>query len=164
MEERDIEEQVIKENKRKKLDNKIKFESKGEKESLVDFYNNKIKMIHIIVSVISLVLFAVMFFVSARTPENYVNNVADSFVYQIKYLALLTFLILFTGTVPYFFLAFLGELEVLYLVGDLGTRMALEKSLGITAFFGGAINVVGFALCMAAGFYGCYVTTKRRRY
>ena len=164
MEENNIEEPVIKTEKSKKLNNKIKFESKGEKETIVDFYNSKIKKIHIVVSIITLIFYVIMFVVSVRTPENYVNNVAATLKSQTNYIGLFTFLMLFTGTVPYFFLAFLGELEVLYIIGDFGTRLALEKSLGVSLFVGGAINMIGLALSMALGFYGCYLTTKRRKY
>lgn len=164
MEENNVDGKEISKNKRKKLDNKINFVSKGEQEPLVDFYNNKIKKIHIIVSAISMVIFAIMFFVSLKTPEKYVDGVATGLVEQIKSVGLLTFLMVFTGTIPYFFLGFLGELQVFYLIEDFGIRMALGNSLGITAFLGGLINIIGLTLSMAVGLYGCYLTTKKRKY
>lgn len=143
--------------------------NKNTKMELLDFYNANIKKLHLIMLVISVVLYIISFFAvfSSVKSGNYTlapDTVAASFMSMLKENILLDIVIIIAGITPYCFLSIIGLAQAITMVNSLAVRYTLGKTFMITAFLGGAIQLIGISLCVAAGLYYCRLSTKKNKY
>lgn len=136
---------------------------------LVNFYNEKIKKIHIIVFVIVAILFTTVFISSVYRYKSGSNYIAEgttlaSFGSQLRENFLLDAVVILAGITPYFYIPVLGGIESIVVVNDMVLRYAFSESLLITSYIGGLIQMIGIALCIAVGIYYCRLSTKKNKY
>lgn len=159
----------------KKLDNqgtKFNVNIKGNKNTkmeLLDFYNLNIRKLHIIMIVISIILYIISFYTifSSIKSGNYSLSsdiVAPSFMNMIRENILLDIVIIIAGITPFCFLSIIGLAQAITVVKNLAIRYVLGKSFMVTAFLGGAIQLIGISLCVAVGLYYCRLATKKNKY
>lgn len=159
-------------NKTKNGETKFKVNIKGNKDvkmELLDFYNQKIKKMHIILLIISIVLYIIAFYstFSSIKSGNFTlteGTVASGFLDTIKENVLLDLVIIIAGITPYCFLSIIGIAQAIMCVNGLGINYALGKSFAFTSFLGGAIELIGLSLCIAIGIYYCRLSTKKNKY
>lgn len=159
-------------NKTKKEGTKFKVNIKGKsdiKMELMDFYNQKIKKMHIIFLVIAVILYLISFFTtfSAIKSGNYSlaeGTTAPGFIYELQQNALLDLVIIIAGITPYCYLSVIGVAQSIMIVNGLAIRYALGSSFMFTALIGGLIQLIGISLCVAVGIYYCRLTTKKNKY
>lgn len=162
----------INSNKSKKEGTKFKVNIQGNKDikmEFLDFYNQKLKKIHIILLVISVVLYLISFYTSfsAIKQGNYSlaeGITAQGFVASLKENALLDLVIIIAGITPYCFLSIIGVAQAIMCVNNLAVRYALGSSFMPTLFIGGLIELIGVTLCIAIGLYYCRLSTKKNKY
>ena len=142
----------------------VKVNNNPEGESVLDFYNNKIKKIHIITAIVVTILYIISFVMAFAGIGAVAPTQMDSITEQLQTTLAYSAVVIIAGVVPYFFLSFGGAAQVMALMGDFGARYTAGKSFAISLFTGGLLNCIGISLCIAAGFYLCYLTTKKRKY
>lgn len=155
-----------------KGETKFKVNIKGNKDvkmELLDFYNQKIKKMHIVLLIITVILFAISFYTtfSAIRAGNYTLSegiVAQGFVDTLKENVLLDLVIIIAGITPYCFLSIIGVAQAIMAVNGLGISYALGNSFLFTSFIGGIIQMIGISLCVAIGIYFCRLSTKKNKY
>lgn len=162
----------INSNKSKKENTKFKVNMQGNKDikmEILDFYNQRLKKMHIIILVISVILYLVSFYTSfsAIKQGNYTlaeGITAQGFMASLKESALLNLVIIIAGITPYCFLSIIGVAQSIMCVNNLAVRYALGSSFMPTLFIGGLIQLVGISLCIAVGLYYCRLSTKKNKY
>jgi hypothetical protein len=159
-------------NKSKKEGTKFNVNIKGTKDikmELLDFYNQRIKKLHIILLIVSVIIYVISFYTSFSSIKNgnyslAEGTVATSFMDNIKENALLDLVIIIAGITPYCFLSIIGLAQSIMVINGLAVRYALGKSFMITLFLGGLIQLIGVSLCVAIGLYFCRLSTKKNKY
>lgn len=136
---------------------------------VLDFYNTKLKKMHIIFTVIAIVLYCIFFFstFSSIRSGNYSLGegvVSQGFTSMVKDTVLLDLVVIVAGITPYCFLSVIGLAQSVMIVNTLGVRYALGQSFMITCLIGGLLQVIGIALCVAVGVYYCRLATKKNKY
>ncbi len=169
------------ENKVPKKTNSSKLEKEGKnfkvnikgngnlKTEVLDFYNTKLKKMHIILLVIAVVLYIVTFcstFSSIKSGNFSVAEtaVAPGFLSSVKENALLDLVIIIAGITPYCFLSIMGIVQAIVGVNGLALSYVVGKKFIATLFMGGLIQLIGISLCVAIGLYFCRLSTKRNKY
>ncbi len=142
----------------------------------LEFYKENLRKKHIIVYVISLVIFFVflaMFIstIDVKTPlETVIENTqkADTNVFStiIKQTIPSVFLVIFAGITPFIYLPVIGFCYPYILASDIAESflMTTHTSNIICMTLGGIIQIFAISLAMVAGFYYCGFSTKRFRY
>ena len=151
---------------------KFKIDIKNSKDiwgNLLSFYREHIMIIHAIVFVVALVLYAISFFTTfPKIKSGAVSvdptSVAKGLGTMLRDNALLCFVIIFAGITPFCFLSIIGIAQSALVVDQLALRYALGSSFLATAFIGGLIEVIGVSLCVAVGIYYCRLSTKKNKY
>lgn len=148
---------------------KININSNDIKMQVIDFYNQKLKKMHIIFLVIMLAVFAIMFFSSFSAIRSGKYAVAEGaapigLVDSIKQNLFLDIVIIIAGITPYCFLSVIGTAQSLTLVNELALRYATHSSMMITCLIGGVLEIIGVSLCVAIGLYYCRLSTKKNKY
>ena len=167
-----LENKVQNSNKTSKKQKNFKINMKSKEDvklQLLDFYNQKLRKLHIIILIIMIILYAIFFFTtfsSVRSGAYTVaeGTVASGFVENIKQTLLLDLVIIIAGITPYFYLSIIGIAQSLALVNTLAIRYALGASFMPTLFIGGLIQIIAVALCIAVGLYYCRLSTKKTKY
>lgn len=170
------------EKKKNKVERKVTKNSKKKEKKypkfineFLSFYNENLRKKHIIVYVISLVIFFIflaMFIstidvqTSLETVIENTNNKANLFNTIIKQTVPAVFLIIFAGITPFIYLPVIGFLYPYIMAGEIAESflMTTHTSSVIFMTFGGIIQIFGIALAMVAGFYYCSFSSKRFRY
>lgn len=157
----------VKNNETKKF--KININSNDIKMQVMDFYNQKIKKMHIVFLVIMLALFAVMFFSSFSAIRSGKFSVAEGatpigLLDSLKQNLFLDIVIIIAGITPYCFLSVIGTAQSLTLVNELALRYATHRSMMVTCLIGGILEIIGVSLCVAIGLYYCRLSTKKNKY
>lgn len=157
----------VKNNETKKF--KININSNDIKMQVMDFYNQKIKKMHIVFLVIMLALFAVMFFSSFSAIRSGKFSVAEGatpigLLDSLKQNLFLDIVIIIAGITPYCFLSVIGTAQSLTLVNELALRYATHRSMMVTCLVGGILEIIGVSLCVAIGLYYCRLSTKKNKY
>ncbi len=142
----------------------VKVDPREGTESVLDLYNTKIKKIHIITMIIVIILFVLYFVISFSQTRQVSHLTTSTMTEQLNNTLAYSCVTILAGIVPYFYLSFGGVAQLMPLISDFGARYTLGKSFAVSIFVGGIINCIGIALCMAIGFYYCYLTTKKRKY
>ena len=167
-----MENKVNDSNKKTKKQTKFKVNIKSKddvKLQLLDFYNRKIKKLHIIILVIMIILYAIFFFTTFSSVRSGAYTVSEgteviSFVENIKQTLLLDLVIIIAGITPYFYLSIIGVAQTFALVNSLAISYALRTCFMPTAFIGGLIQIIAVSLCIAVGLYYCRLSTKKTKY
>lgn len=132
-----------------------------------EFYHQKIKKIHIIITILSLFLFFIFLVTKIHEFSNLeitINKI--SYLEAAKENFMLTFLMIFAGITPYMFLSFLGliavynvaiKLALLYVTGKSVIYFTLLCLIGI-------MMVLCYSFVMAVGMYYCTLSTKKFTY
>ncbi len=133
------------------------------------FYNEKIKKAHIILFIISVLIFTVAFASNMYALKNGGINISQnatpsSFASDVKNNFLLSLIIIIAGITPYVPISFLGIAESAILVGDMTIRSYYGISFLVTLYLGGFIQLIGVSLCVAVGAYYCKLSTKKNKY
>lgn len=148
----------------------VKFDKKVDtKMQLLDFYNQNIRKIHIIVSVIMIILYIFSFIYRFNAIKSGEYKLAEgatipNFMYELQQNLVLDLVIIIAGITPFCFIPVIGVAQAITVVGGLSVRYALGGSFMITAFLGGLIQVFAVALCVSVGLYYCRLTTKKNKY
>lgn len=148
---------------------KVNINSSDIKMQVMDFYNQKLKKMHIIILVIMLALFLVMFFSSFSAVKSGKYTVAEGaapigLMDSIKQNTFLDLVIIIAGITPYCFLSVIGTAQSLTLVNELALRYATNRSMMFTCLIGGILEIIGVSLCVAIGLYYCRLSTKKNKY
>lgn len=159
-------------NKSKKEGTKFKVKIQGNKDikmEIIDFYNQRLKKMHIIILVISVLLYLISFYTSFSSIRNGNFSLAEGvtapgFISSLKENALLDLVIVIAGITPYCFLSIIGVAQAIMCVNNLAIRYALGSSFMPTLFIGGLIQLIGVTLCIAVGLYYCRLSTKKNKY
>lgn len=133
-------------------------------ETVLDLYNTKLKKINIITTIVMLVIYVISFIttfagIGAKAPTN-----VETVMSQIQNMLAFSAVVILAGVVPYCYLSFLGVIQIITLMNDFGIRYTYGISSAPALFIGGIITCIGISICMSAGFYLCYLTTKKRKY
>lgn len=158
--------------KLKKEETKFKVNIKGNRNlklEFMNFYNEKIKKMHIILLVIAVVLYIATFYTtfSSIKAGNYSLSdtaVAPSFMDNIKENTLLYIVIIVAGITPYCFLSIIGMAQPIMYVDTLAMNYVLNGKLTFALFLGGLIQMISITLCIALGLYYCRLSTKKNKY
>ncbi|MDF2866275.1 MAG: hypothetical protein K0R72_1093 [Clostridia bacterium] len=135
------------------------------------FYNKNLKKKHIIVYIISLIIFAFFMvnFINNLNEVNQflseVNNIGKNpniFMTIIKDKIPLVVLLIFSGVTPYVYIPVIGIIGFPYLLTM--NIMNMSTLNMIIACIGGLVQIFGVSLAVAAGIYYCTSSTKRIRY
>ena len=136
---------------------------------VMSFYKKNIVKIHVIVSIIYVLLFMVVFFgelFKYKNGEVTISNLKSiaSIIENIRDNAFYSFVVIFAGITPYFFLSAIGVFYGIFIAERLFYRCAVGASLTFTSVLGGTIYCLGASLCIAVGIYYCYLSSKKRKY
>ena len=144
----------------------------------LDFYKKDLRKKHIIVYVISLIIFFIflaMFISSldvttsiATLAENAQENVNNSnvFIQIFKQTLPSIFLVIFAGITPFVYLSVIGFYYPYILAGDISSSFLITSHTGslICMTIGAIIQIFAMSLAMVAGFYYCTISSKKFRY
>ncbi len=136
---------------------------------VLDFYNTKLKKMHIIFTVIAIVLYCIFFFSTFSSIRSGKFSIAEGVVSQgftamVKDTILLDIVVIIAGITPYCFLSIIGLAQSIVIINNLAVRYAFGQSLMLTCLVGGLLQVIGIALCVAIGIYYCRLSTKKNKY
>lgn len=135
----------------------------------IEFYKKNIKKKHIVCTIISMIIF-VIFLVSniidfsGMEQINYAKN--NTYLQAFQENALLSFIIIFAGITPYFFLSIVG-FTAMY---NISTKVALLYLSSNSAFTLIIYCIIAFAisvaysLCIATGLHYCTLSSKKFTY
>lgn len=160
-----------KENSKKTNVKKLNIEMKNKDKltEIKNFYNEKMKKPHIILSVVLIVLYTIMFIAQIHAVKSgaiVVNPAAygEGFLDQVKESFLLNLVVIIAGITPYIPLSVFGVAQPFLLINDMMIRAALGASFAVTLYIGGLLQIIGIALCVVIGVYYCRLTTKKNKY
>ena len=141
------------------------------------FYNTKLKKKHIIVYVISLIIFFVFLsiFISSIDVTKQFSKIAEEasktqvgtniFIQILKDDIFTVFLVIFAGITPFVYLPAIGFIYPYILAGDIAGLFSSQGTVNlICTTLGCIIKIFGIALAMVSGFEYCKHTTKKFRY
>lgn len=130
----------------------------------IEFYNKNIKKIHILISFLAIILFII--FVVAKIHEfSSGENVYEKSTYfeQLKYNFMLSFLIIFAGITPFFFLSVIGVADIFANATKIAGSFALTHNVAVLVLgiILGIISVIVICLLIAVGIYYCTLSSKK---
>ena len=145
-----------------------------------DFYNTNLKKKHIIVYVISLVIFFLFLavFISSIDVTNSIERLAESSTQAqvstikdilstiFKQTLPAIFLVIFAGITPFVYLSFIGFGYSYVLALDIANAFVINPHTYnvILMTIGGIIQIFAISLAIVTGFYYCGLSTKKFRY
>lgn len=178
---KDINDKKQKENKNTNINNK-NIDNKFIKMLIEykNFYKENLKRKHIIIYIISLVLFfmSLMLLISNININDTVKQVVesggkvesiskiDSLMSIFKEDIPITFFMLFAGITPYFYLPIFGVIASYNLASQIANMYVMSQgtfTISITAF-GMIIKLIGYSLAISMGIYYCKISTKKFKY
>lgn len=168
----------IKKENIKKKNKKVKLNKNYPKciSEFLEFYKENLRKKHIIVYVVSLVIFFVflaMFIstIDVKAPletviENTQKSSTNVFSTIIKQTIPSVFLVIFAGITPFIYLPVIGFGYPYIIASDIAESFLMTTHTAniICMTFGGIIQIFAISLAMVAGFYYCGFSTKRFRY
>ena len=137
----------------------------------LNFYKKNLRKKHIIVYVLSLVVFTFLMvnFISNLSETNkflaQMNNVKDTsniFSTIIKEKIPLVFLFIFSGITPFLYIPVLGIVGYPYILSVELINMPVLNM--VISTIGGVVQLFGISLAISAGIYYCTNNTKKFRY
>lgn len=139
--------------------------------SYFSFYKKSLMKKHIIIYIISLIVFA-FFLVTFMNNLDGINqllseikNIENSrniFSILIKEKIPVTFLLIFSGITPFIFIPVIGIIGFPYILAT--TIMNMNVINMVIACIGAIIQIFAMSLAISAGIYYCASSTKRFRY
>lgn len=135
------------------------------------FYNKNLKKNHIIVYVISLIVFALFMinFISNLSEVNQflselknAQEKSNIFVNIIKEKIPVVLLLIFSGITPFVYIPLIGVVGFPYILATGIMNMSLLNM--IIACIGGVVQIFGVSLAISAGIYYCTCSSKKFRY
>lgn len=135
------------------------------------FYNKNLKKKHIIVYILSLIVFTffMVSFINNLDEVNQflseVNNIGEKsniFITIIKDKIPLIALLIFSGITPYVYIPVIGIIGFPYVLTMNIMNMSVLNM--VIACIGSVIQIFGVSLAVAAGIYYCTSSTKRLKY
>ncbi len=167
----------------KKNIRKTKFKSNKKKKSkiycimedILKFYNSNLRKKHIIVYIISLIIFFVFLamFISSIDVTHSIEEIVESTENSQSIISIIlkqtipsTFLIIFAGITPFIYLSFIGFAYPYMLAKDIASTFLVNAHAYnvILMTFGDIIKIFGISLAMVMGFYYCSLSSKKFRY
>lgn len=144
----------------------------------ITFYNENLRKKHIIVYVISLIIFFMFLamFISNIDVTTSIEIIAQNakqssneynvFKEIIKQTIPAIFLTIFAGITPFVYLSVIGFYYPYILAGDIAHLFLMTSSNGNLIFMtaGAIIKIFAMALAMVTGFYYCSISSKKFRY
>lgn len=136
---------------------------------LIVFYHKHIRKIHIIVTIIAMLIYA---FASYKAFKN-INNgnyyipadtTAKTLLGNLKEDAMLSFIAILAGIVPFCYIAIIGIAQAGIIVNDIALRYVFDSTFMFTGILGGIIKVIGVGLVVAVGLYYCKLSSKKNKY
>lgn len=136
-------------------------------EQLKKFYNENLKRKHIIITIISVILYTLTF-ISMMYSSKDVSLASDiapaSLVSQIRECVFLSFIIILAGITPYVPISIMGIMQAIIIVNDMVVRHICGVSFLPTLYIGGLIQIPFYSLCVSIGLYYCKLSTKKNKY
>jgi len=131
---------------------------------ILKYYNEKLKKKHIILFIISMIIFVIFFKVFLNDNTYSYLFGTKSLLYIMQEKVILLFLVLFSSIVAYFYLPVISVLMGYVLASDLVTYNLFGSSIITTkVMIGIIIQLFVFTLCGALGMNVCYHTTERAK-
>ncbi len=136
-------------------------------EQLKKFYNENLKKKHIVISVISIILYTLTF-ISMMFSSSDMSLATDvtptSLISQIRECLFLSFIIILAGITPYVPISIMGIMQAIIIVNDMVVRHICGISFMPTLYIGGLIQIIFYSLCISIGLYYCKLSTKKNKY
>ena len=134
----------------------------------IQFYRKNLEKKHIICTIISIILFIIFLIVYIRkfSKLQNINYNPVSYFTNLKEYILLSFIIIFAGITPYFFLSVLGFLSTYTIARKIAIMYVISNNLYMLIFYCIIAFVISFAysLCIATGIYYCTLSSKKFTY
>lgn len=144
----------------------------------LEFYKENLRKKHIIVYVISLVIFFIFLamFISSvdvttsieklAVANTNTSNVSDIFNTILKQTIPSIFLVIFAGITPFIYLSVIGFAYPYVLAGDIAAIFLVNTHSYnvILMSLGAIIQIFAISLAMVAGFYYCSLSSRKFRY
>lgn len=132
------------------------------------FYEENLKIKHIIIFLIMLILFFIMISFYLKNIANLTNtiDIEKISIRGIKEKISLCFIIIFAGISPFVFLSAIGILGSYILAIDIISLYLIDRNIIclIVGSLSSVIQIGAISLCVATGIYYCIQTTKKFRY
>lgn len=133
----------------------------------MSFYNKTLRRKHIIIYIISLLIFAYLmktFIDNTEAVKQLMTEVKHVNIFSsiIKEKIPVTFLLIFSGVTPYVYIPIIGIFGYPYLMASQLIGMSAFNIL--IACIGSVIQIFGISLAIAAGVYYCSCSTKKVKY
>lgn len=147
-------------------------------QEILDFYKKNLRKKHIIVYIISLIIFFVFLamFISSIDVTHSIETIAETveeskndpgiFSIILKQTIPSIFLIIFAGITPFVYLSVIGFVYPYILAQDIASIFLINTHAYSVIFMtlGDIIKILGISLAMVTGFYYCSLSTKKFRY